>query len=253
MLKNFYTPKGLRAPIAQFMSGSGTNVEKVLEQEVKMGVQCPYETVVIVTDDKRSNASLIGKKYGIPVLEFDIRDFQENKGLGRRLTLRTEEHKQAREEYSQKLLKSLPEIGFGVFGGFEPLTNITKEISCLNVHPGDTTYLKDGKPWLVGLHDVPIQRALDEGLEYVRSSVIQAMPYTGSGEDMDNGPTLGLGPKLLVEDEKDARKILGVLKVVSDWMILPKTVLAAARGELRVDYETNQVKDMVIMNEEIKI
>ena len=181
MFQQFYKPGGGNAEVAQFMSGSGTNVVRVLEQERGMGAECPYRTVVIVTDDERSNARMIGSKFGVSVLGFDIRDFQEERGLGRRLSLRTEAHQQAREEYSGRLLRALPDVGFGVFGGFEPLVNFVDVLPCLNVHPGDTTYLKGGKPYLVGLHTVPIQRALDEGLAYVRSSVIQSMPYTGAG------------------------------------------------------------------------
>lgn len=57
MYKQLYQP--IKARVAQFMSGSGTNVRKVLEQEVNLGRCCPYETVVIVTDDKRCKAAEI--------------------------------------------------------------------------------------------------------------------------------------------------------------------------------------------------
>ncbi len=253
MFTRFYDGSKGRARIAQFMSGSGTNVERVLEQEGRMGDDCPYKTVVLVTDDDRSNARLLGARFSIPVLTFDIRAFQESRGLGRKLSLRTEGHRIAREAYSSQLLDALPEIDFGVFGGFESLVNFVKNVPCLNVHPGDTTYLVDCRPYLVGLHTVPIQRALDVGLSYVRSSVIQSMPYTGAGGDMDNGPTLGLGPRLLIEGERDAARIQKALKVVSDWKILPRVVLAVARGELEVDYESNEIKGRVVMDEEIRI
>jgi len=256
MHKRLYTPGKGKALIAQFMSGSGTNVEKVLEQEKEMEGRCPYETVVIITDDKRSNALKIGKLFDKITAVFDIRDFQESKYLGRRLTLETDAHRKAREEYSEKLadyLLNICDIDFGVFGGFVPLTNITEYFPCLNVHPGDVTYLKDGRPYLVGLHTVPIERALAERIGYVRSSVIQSMPYMCSGSDMDNGPFLGLGPKLFYEDERNPEKILKALKIVSDWKILPKVVLATASGEIEVEYEANQAKNPVIMDLEFRI
>ena len=43
-----------------------------------------------------------------------------------------------------------------------------------------------------------IERAILEGLDELRSSVIVALPYTGSGGDMDNGPILGLSPAVPV-------------------------------------------------------
>lgn len=255
MYKKLHTPCDRKARVAQFMSGSGTNVIEVLKQEITMGEECPYETVVIVTDDKRSNAAEIAGQYHKRFVEFDIRDFQGSRGIGRRLSLATEEHKIVREDYTKKLAEALKQfdIDFAVFGGFESLTNITNVFPCLNVHPGDLTYLKNGGRYLVGLHTVPIQRALDEGLGFVRSSVIQATAYTGTGENMDEGPILGLGPKLFYENERDPKKIQNALKEASDWKILPAVVLATARGEIEVDPKTNKVKDPVIMDLEYKI
>jgi len=255
MYQQLYTPKDRKARIAQCMSGSGTNVEKVIAQEERLGKECQYETVAILTDDKRSKAEIIAYNHLIQYIQLDIRDFQESKGLGRKLTLATEAHRKAREEYTAELAGRLRklEVDFIVFGGFEPLTNIAGEFPCLNVHPGDLTYQKDGKPYLVGLHTVPIQRALDQGIGYVRSSVIQALPYTGIGDDMDNGPILGLGPKLFYEGERDAKKIQDALKRASDWVILPAVVLAVARGEIEVDHETNEVRNQVIMDLEYRI
>jgi folate-dependent phosphoribosylglycinamide formyltransferase PurN len=253
MYEPLYTPRQGKARIAQFMSGSGTNVVEVLKQEKKMGPECPYETVLIFTDNVGSNALDIADLYGVRFIDFDIRDFMEKRGLGRRLTLATPEHREARKEYSEKLEQIIDpyQTDYIVFGGFEPLINIRKP--CLNVHPGDLTYLKDGKQYLTGLRTVPIQLAIDEELGYVRSCVIQAMPYTGAGEDMDNGPILGIGPKLLYEDERDPKTIQDKLKEVSDWQILPAVVLATALGEIAVDYELNRAENPVIMNLEYKM
>jgi folate-dependent phosphoribosylglycinamide formyltransferase PurN len=255
MYKKLYTPKDRKPRIALFMSGSGTNVEQVLEQEFMMSEKCPYETIFIFTDDKRSKAAIIGESYHKLVLLLDIRDYQKSKGLGRKLTLETETHKQVREEYSEEIREILiaHSIDFCVFGGFKPLINITEDSPCLNVHPGDLTYLKDGKRYLVGLHTVPIEKALEENIGYVRSSVIQAMPYTDSGEDMDNGPILGLGPKLFYENETDPKKIQNALKMVSDWKILPAIVLATALGKMEVDYELNMPKNPIAIDLEYKI
>jgi len=244
----------VKARIAQFMSGSGTNVRRVLEQEVALGDDCPYTTAIIISDDPRPekcNAEEIADEYRRLIVVCDIREIQEEYGLPRALSLATPKHRQARERFTKELAETLKpfDIDFGVFGGFVPLTNITGVFPCLNVHPGDLTYMVGGKPYLVGLHTEPIQIALDEGIGYVRSSVIQAMPYTKQGEDMDNGPVLGLGPKLFYEDETDPAVIQDKLKIVSDWAILPAVVLAAARGEISVDYDRNDVKARVVMDE----
>jgi folate-dependent phosphoribosylglycinamide formyltransferase PurN len=257
-LVQLYNPSEHRkARIALCMSGTGTNVERILEMWIREGIDCPFEPVAIISDDERSRGREIRQNFKVPYyLGLDIRDFQEARGLERKLTLATPDYREAREEYTEKLHKILKPFDFDflVFGGFEPLTNITKYFLCLNVHPGDLTYLKDGKRYLVGLQTFPIERAIEENIGFVRSSVIQAMPYNFDGKsEMDNGPILGLGPKLFYEDERDPKVILKMLKEKSDWNILPPTVCAVARGEIYVDYKTLDVRNRVVLNDEYRI
>ena len=57
----------------------------------------------------------------------------------------------------------------------------------------------DGQRLLVGLHTIPVERAIVEGLDYMRSSVILVEPYSGSGGEMDSGHILGLSPKVPID------------------------------------------------------
>jgi hypothetical protein len=253
MRQNFCDGKYSPARTLPFMSGGGKNVERILEQEKEMGLQCPYRTVAIVTDDKRSNAFKFGDTFSKPVIYWDIREAQVKEGLGRKLSLQTPALQQFREDYSRKLFESLPDVDFAIFGGFEPLVNLVRDLHALNIHPGDTLYLVDGKPYLVGLHTEPIRRAIEKGIPFVRSSVIMPTPYTGAGLGMDDGPTFGSGPKLFYGDERDLKVIQNKLKFASDLKILPATVLAAARGELEYDPLTNEVFGRVVMDDEVKI
>lgn len=84
-------------------------------------------------------------------------------------------------------------IDFGVLAGFVPLCNITADLPCLNVHPGDLTVETDGRRILAGLHFKPVETAILAGHPALRSSVILAQPFEGSGEaEMDSGPVLGV-------------------------------------------------------------
>jgi hypothetical protein len=105
---------------------------------------------------------------------------------------------------------------------------------------------------------VPIERAILEGLDILRTSVIQALPYTGKGDDMDNGPILGLSPEVRIDLEgtpveelaacfakRPAKRPKGGygdrleelaqlnqerLKVGGDWVVLPRVVVDFGHG-----------------------
>ncbi|MDO8628717.1 MAG: hypothetical protein Q7R56_03110, partial [Nanoarchaeota archaeon] len=61
--------------VVGFMSGSGTNLEKILESQQQP--DCPYEVVVIFTDNQQSRAQEISKKSNIPYRENDINQFYQ--------------------------------------------------------------------------------------------------------------------------------------------------------------------------------
>jgi folate-dependent phosphoribosylglycinamide formyltransferase PurN len=246
-----------------FLSGGGSNAERVLER-VRSLRAAPCEAAVLVTDaPETSRAREIGRRYDLPVLEHDIRAFYTAQGQSR-VSIATPAGIEVRERWTEGLRRRLAPfaLDFAVFAGFVPLTNLTRDLPCLNVHPGDLTYLRDGRRHLVGLHTVPIERAILEGLDELRSSVIQALPYTGS-DDMDTGPILGIsGPVPIDLEGADleelrrqsrarsqlrpkggygdrleqlARANQEALKVHGDWVVLPGVVVEVAAGHTGVD------------------
>lgn len=255
---------------AVFLSGSGSNAERLLEDLAAPAADAPYQIAVLVTDaPAASRAVEIGTRFAIPVVANDIRAFYRERGEAR-VTLATPRGRELRELWTAQLrLQIAPfQIDFGILAGFVPLTNITGDFPCLNVHPGDLTYLKNGQRHLVGLHTVPIERAILEGLDHLRSSVIVALPYTGRGDDMDNGPILGISepvPIDLRESTLDALRALAArrpsprppggygdrleeiaclnqdrLKRGGDWVVFPKAVRTFAQGGYGTD-ETGQL------------
>ena len=250
---------------ALFMSGSGTNAEKVLDHLASLGEKSGCHAAALVTDaPETSRARELGKLYDLPVIEHDIRAYYQARGETR-VSIATPKGQEIRQEWTDELRAKLADvdIDFGVFAGFVPLTNLTADFPCLNVHPGDLTYRKDGSRWLVGLHTVPIERAILEGLDYLRTSVIQALPYTGKGDDMDNGPILGLSPAVDIELDgstveelaecyarRPAKRPKGGfgdrleelaktnqerLKIGGDWVVLPRVVVDFGHGRFGLD------------------
>jgi len=249
------------ASVAAFMSGSGTNITRLLELErtLQERGESSFHVSVIVTDcadASRCNARKIASEFGgLPLVELDIRDFYRERGL-KRISLATQEGYQAREEWTRELERLLRPFApdMGAYGGFVPLTNICRTFPCINVHPGDLSVIVNGKPYLVGLHTVPIKRAILMGLHELRSSTILATPYTEKLE-MDEGPVLLISEPLPIElpdeetpdslsspDKEDllervASEHQDRLKEVGDWVVFPLTVRLAAEGRFALDGE----------------
>lgn len=261
----FNVPHGQAPHAALFMSGTGSNAERILERCRQAGGQCPLRPVVVVTDcPETSRAREIAAEFDLPLVENDIRAFYRARGL-QRMTIQTDEGRAARQAWTDQIRAALEpfDVTFGVLAGFVPLTNLTADFPCLNVHPGDLTYVKDGRRHLVGLHTVPIERAILGGLDSLRSSVIVAQPYEGGGDNMDSGPILGISEAVSIDldgyrlerlaaclDERPdkrpkdgygdvlesvARKNLEKLKVNGDWRVFPRVVFDFARGLFGLD------------------
>ena len=199
-LNFFLEKKASRQNAAIFMSGSGTNAEKVLES-ISCQKAPSWKASVIVTDaPQKSRASEIAKKFGVPIIKHDIKEFYRERGETR-VSLLTETGRKIREEWTNKLREMLLpfQVDFGILAGFIPLANLTADFPCLNVHPGDLTVEREGKRLLIGLHTRPIETAIINGMRELRSSVIIAQTYTGKGGEMDTGPILGISAPVLID------------------------------------------------------
>lgn len=264
-MKPLYEKPKDRLPNAGiFMSGSGSNAEKVIEK-LKSLEKPVLNIAAIITDAPlTSRARELGRIYGLKVVELDIKQFYLERGETR-VSIATEAGQRIREEWTNELRKLIAplKLDFGIFAGFVPLTNLTADFPCMNVHPGDLTYLKDGRRLLVGLHTIPIERAILDGLDYMRSSVIVVEPYSGSGGEMDSGLLLGISPKVPIDfmghsleelkeaaEKRPAKRPKGgygdvleevskanqeQLKIHGDWVVFPQVVLAFAAGDYATD------------------
>jgi len=254
-------PPQTQARAAVFLSGSGSNAEKILQRRVELGPDCPFEPTVLVTDaPETSRARELADTYSVPLIENDIRAYYRDHGETR-VSIGTPAGQQIREQWTDELRAQLEPfaVHFGILAGFVPLTNLTADFPCLNVHPGDLTYELHGRRHLVGLHTIPVERAILAGLDSLRSSVIVAQPYSGKGDNMDSGPILGVSPAVAVDFAgytleqlheiasrrperrppggfRDDLETLAAhnqnrLKENGDWVVLPEVVLDFGRGQ----------------------
>jgi folate-dependent phosphoribosylglycinamide formyltransferase PurN len=230
--------------VAGFMSGSGTNIVKLIEREkflrAEEGVPC-YEVVFIFSD--RSDGSCFGESIacdtGISYVSYDIRTFHRLKGLER--TVATPEGLSARHDYDTVAAALIAAFDIDVIalGGYMSYLTLDR---CINVHPADLSILNSrGKRKYVG--DRAVVEAIAAGETSLRSSTI----WTDRG--MDTGPLLMVSDPVKVELPEPLEVLLGnkekllqvaeehqqKLKEQGDWIIFPETVEMIARGRFALD------------------
>ncbi len=264
MLKNFLNSKSDVTSAVIFMSGGGSNAEKLVGS-LETEKNPHWKASIIFTDaPKKSRASEIAGKFNIPLISLDILEFYRMRGESK-VSLATGKGREIREAWTNELRSLLAgyEIDFGILAGFVPLTNITSDFPCLNVHPGDLTVEEKGRRILVGLHTLPVETAILNGFPSLRSSVIIAQTYTGGGGEMDSGPILGISSPVEVDlgnyslDEmkeafrsRPAQRPIGgygdlleemakhnqeLLKKKGDWIVFPPVVRDFASGKFAYD------------------
>jgi folate-dependent phosphoribosylglycinamide formyltransferase PurN len=235
--------------VAAFMSGSGTNIEKLFEREKRLkaqGTESPFETVFIFSDrsDGHCRGEEIALENGIPYFSYDIRTFHRLRNTKRTVT--TPEGLSARKAFDRVALKLVEtfEIDVIALGGYMSYLTLHR---CVNVHPADLSVLTpDGKRKYVGEHAV--RDAIAGGERLLCSSTL----WTDRG--VDTGPLLMVSRPLEVELPepldallKDSARLNRVaeahqkrLKEIGDWKIFPLTIEMIARGRFALDCH-NQV------------
>jgi folate-dependent phosphoribosylglycinamide formyltransferase PurN len=235
--------------VACFMSGSGTNVRKILEYQVKLKKEngkSPYEVVVIFTDNPESNAKKIAEEYGISLVVNDIKAFYHDKDI---------KDKSVREEFDKKAVELIKPykvdlIALCGYAWFVTKPLLSKYI-IVNVHPADLSVKENGKRKYVGLYHIPVMKAIFAGEKYLHSSTHIVI------EDVDMGEILVVSKPLKVElpegftieylkksENKELMKKISEehqnkLKEVGDWEIFPLTLEWIAEGRFGIDEKGN--------------
>lgn len=238
--------------VAAFMSGSGTNIMRLLEHEQRLksqGSESPFETIFIFSDrsDGRCAGERIALENGLPYFSYDIRAFHQRRGLPR--SVLTPEGLAARRQYDRipERLVSAFQIDVIALGGYMSYTTLSR---CVNVHPADLSIrLSDGRRKYVG--DDAVKDAIVAGETLLRASTL----WTDAG--VDTGPLLMVSDPLPVElpDSRDAlsrdpdrlRQVADDhqdrLKEAGDWRIFPRTVEMIARGRFGLDADNRVYVD----------
>ena len=238
--------------VAAFMSGSGTNIMRLLEHERKLKAgkdRVPFETVFIFSDrsDGRCAGERIAFENGLPYFSYDIRVFHQKRGYQR--SVLTTEGLGARREFDRvaKRLAKAFEADVIALGGYMSYITLNR---CVNVHPADLSIcLPDGRRKFVG--DDAVKDAISAGETALRSSTL----WTDKG--VDTGPLLMVSEALpvtlpdsldvVVREPERLRQVADDhqdrLKEAGDWKIFPRTIEMIARGRFALDDENRVYVD----------
>ena len=230
--------------VAAFMSGTGTNIKKLLEHEKSLKIRdgkSSFEVVFIFSD--RSDGSCAGEKialeYGLPYFSYDIRMFYKACKLTRSIV--TKEGMAARKKFDSvaKKLVSVFQIDIIALGGYMSYTTLS---NCVNVHPADLSVVNsDGKRCYIG--DNAVRDAILAGETQLCSSTL----FTDDG--IDSGPLLMVSAPIPVNlpvtlDELKQNELIlnqtiyahqAKLKETGDWVIFPYTIEMVSMGRFALD------------------
>lgn len=234
-LTKLHEPADGQMRVAGFMSGSGSNLRKILEHEKNLDNErekSPYKIIVIFSDNPESKAEEIGKEYDIPVIMHDINEFCRVRSKPRKdLEIRPAYDNETANALSQYKCSVIACAGYMSLITWPILNNYT----AINVHPADLSVLNEhSKRKYTGSKAVEL--AIRAGEKYIRATT-HIMT-----EEVDGGPILMISKPLEVvlgndfdlnSDEivkRAAKENQERLKEAGDWIIFPKTLEYIADG-----------------------
>lgn len=262
--------EGLPMRVACFMSGTGTNVVKIIEHQLgyrSRGGCCPYEVVLIFTDVKDGRVDRAGRKwcYAKDIAERfhllyvcnDIRDFYRSRGH------RTIRDLSLRPEFDRMTLEKIEGYDIDVIALAGYMSIISRPLldafpsRIINVHPADLSVTEGGRRKYVGLHAVRdailagerflystthiVRERVDEGEILMRSRPVEVrLPNGVALEDLRRRENRALLERVVRENQRR-------LKEEGDWVIYPKTLEMIAQGSYGIDDKGNVYVDGVLM------
>jgi len=239
-LKPLHDPAAGPLRIVGLMSGSGTNLRRILEHQERLEKQegrPVYQVAVIFSDTWNSKALEIGRDHDLPVLVRDLRSWLKKRAIPRSDLKR-------REDFDRATVEALKpfQATAAAYAGYMSLATppLIQAWMGVNVHPADLSVtLPNGKRKWTGAHAV--RDAIAAGEKFLHSSTHLIEP------ECDMGRLFMISPAVPVEIppgadlsnpatlEQVASHNQDRLKQKGDWLIFPRTLEALARGHFQTD------------------
>lgn len=243
VLKELYNPESGRMRIAGLMSGSGSNLRKIIEHERKIEAEdgrAPYQVVVIFSDNLGSNAEKIGSEYGIPVVVRDLCLFYRKMGKSRG-------DLSVRAEFDEGTVQALKQfnVDAAAYAGYMSIATapLINAFLGVNVHPADLSVMSGDKRRYTGSHAV--RDAILAGEKQLRATTHIIEPRVDYGGLLMISPPLAVNlPEEFDSSNKDQVKTISdehqnLLKEAGDWVIFPRTLEYIADGRYSQEEQGN--------------
>ena len=246
-MKRLYAPRKSPMRVAAFMSGTGSNLRKILEKQKKMENDggSPFEVVMIFSDRQDSNAGQIAAENGISHYCSDRKEYYGKRGAD------AGKDAKIREEYDVETVKFLEKHEIDVVALCGYMGIVSREICdryvTVNVHPADLRIPDaNGKRALAGCIGAEcIKKAISRGEKEARSSTHLVTA------EVDGGAVLMVSDPVKLEIDENAnvdefaKKHQEILKEKGDWKIYPETIKRIALGRFWIDEKENLAIDVV--------
>lgn len=240
-LRALHDPRKGTLRIVGLMSGSGTNLRKILEHQEKLRSEegkYIYQMVAIFSDNWQSKAPEIGKDYDIPVIIHDIGSFYQKLNAPRT-------DLKLREKFDRMTVDMLKPFKAKVvaYGGYMSLATkpLIQAFTGVNVHPADLSVpgeKKGTRKWTGG-HAVRDQ--IQAGEKFLRSTTHLIEPACDMGRIflISKPMPVQVPEGIYLSDKTQLQKVADLnqerLKQFGDWEIFPKTIEFIARGYFQTD------------------
>lgn len=247
-LQQLYAPKTGPMRIAAMMSGTGSNLRRILELQERLRKEGKelFKVVMIFSDtadENVSNARKIAEEYKISYYCNDIREYYRKKGKSDRKDMKI------REDYDNetaKLIRICKADMVALCGYMSIVTRpIIGNFLTVNVHPADLR-LRDstGRRKYAGLGGSDcVKKAIVEGENEIRATTHVVTEEVDAGQLLLVSKPVKLPGIVGGQLDDSARQYQEKLKQEGDWKIYPKTIRMLAEGRLAVDKQGNVYLD----------
>lgn len=256
-LNALFSPKnGERMRVGCFLSGSGTNAIKIIENAFRSDSN--YDVKLLFSDvrdgretrdgNKMCKALDIAETYDIDYECIDIRDCYKRQGKKniRDLSLRP--------AFDRKIRKIIDPYQLNIIALAGYMSIVTKPLldwngggKMVNVHPADLTKEENGRRKFVGIHAV--RDAILAGEKNLKSTIHIVREKVDYGEILDlSDPVQVKLPENInlktLRVDKDLQKIVVLehqnrLKEKGDWIAYPRTIKNISMGHIKQLNEFN--------------
>ncbi len=225
-MKAVYAPKKEPMRVAAFMSGTGSNLRKILEMQRKLGNECPFKIVVVfsdVKDEQKCNAKKLAEEYGIEYRCNDIKEYYEKQGKDRKdMGVRKEYDRETAEMLKKRKVDAVAMCGYRSITTSE----IFSKFITVNVHPADLRILdRNGRKLYAGCKGAGCVRKAIEN----KAGEMRATTHLVT-EEVDGGPIIMVSGPVRIDGNLSDDENLERLKEQGDWKVYPETIKRLAEG-----------------------